>query len=139
MPYGIWSNRYAVPFLESGRKLLGVWRYGKIQASRTVKRDETMEEMDNLTRDVLAAEAAGFGPWYGRYIAAFGHTERPVQEKTPENIATCKGCGAEFLQQKRWPRQYCSPECREKARQRQRDESARKRKARMAACAAPPE
>lgn len=100
---------------------------------------EMKKEMDNLTRDVLAAEAAGFGPWYGRYIAAFGHTGPPEPKKIERKIAVCANCGKEFFQQERWPKKYCSPECRELVRHRQQEASKEKRLAKMAVCAASPE
>ena len=98
-----------------------------------------MKEMDNLTRDVLAAEAAGYGPWYGRYIADHGHTSPPEPPKIDHKIAVCACCGKEFFQKEKWPKKYCSPECRELVRTRQREASKQKRLVKMAACAAPPE
>lgn len=97
------------------------------------------KEMDNLTRDVLAAEAAGFGPWYGRYIAAFGHTGPPEPKKIERKIAVCAFCGKDFFQQPKHPKKYCSPECRELVRRRQNEDAARKKKEKMAVCAASPE
>ena len=97
-----------------------------------------MKEFDRLTRDVLAAEAAGYGPWYGRFIADHGHTaaDEPVQQKAPAKTAICPLCGNEFIQKPKWPQKYCGAECRERARYIN-HEAYKKRKA--AACAAPPE
>lgn len=97
-----------------------------------------MKEMDNLTRDVLAAEAAGFGPWYGRYIAVHGHTTEPTPPKIQKKTAICKACGTEFIQQEKWPRHYCTPECRERAQYRKHEIARKKREAKMADCAASP-
>lgn len=94
-----------------------------------------MKEMDNLTRDVLAAEAAGYGPWYGRYIADHGHTLEPEPPKIEKKTAVCALCGKTFIRVCRGPAKYCSVECRDDVRRR-RDAAYRKRK--MAACAASP-
>ena len=101
-----------------------------------------MREMDNLARDMLAAKAAGYGCNYGRFIADCGHTAEPAPRKIQEKTAICKLCGIEFIQQKKWPRQYCGAECRERARRRQQDAAKEKRRAKtkeLTVCAAPPE
>lgn len=93
------------------------------------------KELDNLTRDVLAAEAAGFGCHYGDYIAKFGHTWKQELKKTDKRAIVCAGCGTVFYAGDHLNRKYCSPECREKARYRQKTENKKKR----SACAALPE
>lgn len=93
------------------------------------------KELDNLTRDVLAAEAAGFGPHYGDYIAKFGHTGKQEPKKMDKRTIVCAGCGTVFYASDNLSRKYCSPECREKARYRQNTEN----KKRRSACAALPE
>lgn len=93
------------------------------------------KELDNLTRDVLAAEAAGFGCHYGDYIAKFGHTGQPEPKKTDKRAIVCLGCGTVFYVSDNHRRKYCSPECRYNARYRQNTEN----KKRRSACAALPE
>lgn len=101
-----------------------------------------MAGMDNLTRDVLAAEAAGYGPWYGRYIADHGHApaDGPEPVMAPRKIAVCPLCGREFIQKLKWPKKYCGAECQERARRKQQYASRDKQKRKTVAdCAAPPE
>lgn len=73
------------------------------------------KELDNLTRDVLAAEAAGFGCHYGDYIAKFGHTGQPEPKKTDKREIVCVGCGTVFYVSDNHRRKYCSPGCRERS------------------------
>lgn len=101
-----------------------------------------MAEIDNLTRDVLAAEAAGYGPWYGRFIADHGHTaiDTPAPVEAPRKTAVCPLCGQEFVQKVKWPRKYCGPECQERAKRKQQYAAKEKKsKKAVADCAAPPE
>ena len=81
------------------------------------------KELDNLTRDVLAAEAAGFCCHYGDYIAKFGHTGQPEPKKTDKRAIVCLGCGTVFYVSDNHRRKYCSPECRYNARYRQNTEN----------------
>lgn len=69
--------------------------------------------MDNLTRDALAAQAAGMT--YGKYMAQ--RQCIPPKKKTediPEEVPTrtCKHCGKVFSMEERSHNSlYCSPEC----------------------------
>lgn len=99
-----------------------------------------MKEIDNLTRDVLAAEAAGFGPWYGRYIAAYGHVRVPTPEtpQTQKKTAVCPHCGKTFIQKDKWPKKYCSADCIEESRRKQQYAHAERKRAEKSVCAASP-
>lgn len=77
------------------------------------------EPPDRLTRDVLAAEAAGMS--YGNYKAAHPHTpdeddeEEIVAPPAPvERVKTgiCQECGAEFTMDRHSEKKYCSDRCR---------------------------
>lgn len=84
-------------------------------------------EIDNLTKDVMAAEAAGYGPHYGHYIADHGHSwqeEENIIKSEKEQV--CKMCGEVFLLPDKFKRKYCSPECRYEAIRRSRN-AAKKR------------
>ena len=101
-----------------------------------------MAGMDNLTRDVLAAEAAGYGPWYGRYIADHGHTpsDEPAPVMIQRKMAICPFCGSEFVQKEKWPKKYCGATCQERAREQQKKLAKEKKKRElMADCTASPE
>lgn len=100
-----------------------------------------MAKIDNLTRDVLAAKAAGYGSSYGRYIADHGHTSKPAQNETQKKTAICPLCGKQFIPKDRWPSKYCGAVCIEKAHQKQKDAAKKKRLAKLAKetdCAASP-
>lgn len=84
-------------------------------------------EIDNLTKDVMAAEAAGYGPHYGHYIADHGHSWKEKEDMIKsEKEQVCKMCGGVFLLPDKLKRKYCSPECRCEAIRRSRN-AAKKR------------
>lgn len=95
-------------------------------------------EPDPLTRDVLAAEAAGFGPWYGRYIAAFGHTGPAAGKTVEKRGVVCQLCGVTFYVSDNLRRKYC-PECQSVARERQIQAHKAKKNPLLAPCAASPD
>ena len=71
--------------------------------------------MDNLTRDVLAAERAGMS--YGRWKAFHPHTDpdkKPLvrfpKRKLESSSAICPVCGRQFEVTKDRAK-YCSAEC----------------------------
>lgn len=73
--------------------------------------------MDNLTRDVMAANAAGMS--YGKWKAMHPNTsELHSQEKIDiyidERIKTCPICGREFIPSP-YSNKYCSKPCSEEA------------------------
>lgn len=70
------------------------------------------EPADNLTRDVLAAEAAGMS--YGQYKAQHPHTgSNPPPENDPGRYTiTCPNCGKEIVVRTKAKRKYCSEFCR---------------------------
>ena len=87
---------------------------------------------DRLTAKVLAAEAAGYGPHYGQFVAdhpdAFKHWEpgQDVPKVGPKrNEITCRFCGKTFLTTQP-NRRYCDDVCR--ARQASADYRAKKAK-----------
>lgn len=77
-----------------------------------------LEQMDNITKDVLMAQALGYGCHYGRFKADYPHTredtEKPVQ--VPENgrFARCPICKKTFYTTSK-RRKYCEDICLEKA------------------------
>lgn len=81
-------------------------------------------ETDNITKDVLAAEAAGYGPHYGKYIADHGHCWKDEEEIVvkPQKTKIYKICGKEFAVPDNLNRKYCSPECRKEANRRSKNE-----------------
>lgn len=71
------------------------------------------EPLDHLTRDVLAAEAAGMS--YGKWKALHPHTgSDPAPEpSTGRRIITCANCGKEIVVTTMTRRKYCSETCRQ--------------------------
>ena len=77
------------------------------------------KDIDNLTRDVLAAEKAGMS--YGKYKAANYVPEKKVKGKPPKKLdyeeeyqwnATCVVCSGVF-RKRTWNQKTCSERCRE--------------------------
>lgn len=79
------------------------------------------EPLDRLTRDVLAAEAAGMS--YGNYKAAHPHTPDEDDEDEEEIVAPpapvgpvkvriCEECGTEFTLGRQSEKKFCSDRCR---------------------------
>lgn len=76
-------------------------------------------EMDNLSRDALEAQRAGMS--YGKYMAhkQFVETqERQTAALKHERLPVCVYCGKSIPKGCR-SRKYCSPECSERYRDRQ--------------------
>ena len=76
--------------------------------------------LDNLTRDALAAEAAGMS--YGNYKAMHPHTgsyPAPGPDAC-RRIITCANCGKEIVVMTR--RKYCSEYCRQEWQQKKKKE-----------------
>lgn len=78
--------------------------------------------LDNLTLDVLEAEALGYGCRYGDYKAAHPYTKQAREEAGVYKRAPapggklCKNCGKYFLPRRfKTGTMYCSEECRIKA------------------------
>ena len=80
---------------------------------------DTSKDMDNLTKDVLAAEKAGMS--YGQWKALNYHPEKKVEREPPKKLdcyeeynwsATCVVCGKEF-RKRVWCQKTCSEECRD--------------------------
>lgn len=78
------------------------------------------EPLDNLTRDALAAQAAGQS--YGQYKAAHPHTgSNPPPDPDPgRDTFTCAWCGAVVVTRGKARRKYCCENCRQNY-QRQKD------------------
>ena len=77
--------------------------------------------MDNLDRDIREAKRLGYGVHYGHYKADHPHTA-DLSEETPAPkfpIIRCKHCGREFEQIHK-NRQYCSEECKEREKEKNR-------------------
>lgn len=71
-------------------------------------------DLDNLTRDVLAAEALGYGCHYGDYKADYPNTrDTPLPVKS-EPMKTCPTCGKSFPSNGKTRPAYCSPVCQKK-------------------------
>lgn len=83
----------------------------RIAVERTSSRRKK-EPQDNLTRDALAADAAGMS--YGKYKAQHPHTgSDPAPEPDPGRyIITCPNCGKEIVVRTKAKRKYCSEFCR---------------------------
>ena len=84
------------------------------------------KQIDNLTRDAMAALACGMS--YGKYMASrtgrttpAGRSECPVITvvNEPGEIAICRGCGKAFTR-KREGHIYCSDRCGSRTRERER-------------------
>lgn len=103
----------------------------------TTRRHNTKPK-DRITAIVMAAEAAGYGPHYGKFVAdhpdAFKDWE-PGQElpKVDPNVyeVTCAGCGKTFITRNK-RQKYCDDLCRGRkacadyrARKEQREENAK--------------
>ena len=94
--------------------MLGEYTKASFATERTRK---GKENLDNLTRDVLRAEALGYGCHYGQYKTDHPHTR--VDDVTPERqpVApgriekTCARCGGTFYVESQARKRYCSPEC----------------------------
>ena len=74
-------------------------------------------KLDNLDRDVIAAQALGYGVRYGAYKADHPYTkDQPEEpEDLPKDVGACLYCGTLFSKkEKRHRRLYCSDECRAK-------------------------
>ena len=80
---------------------------------------KTSKEIDNLTRDVLAAEKAGMS--YGLYKAMQYVPDKKPERKSKVKVDSkpmtgdkinCKMCGKEFVK-RTWNNELCSVECRE--------------------------
>ena len=76
----------------------------------------TQRKFDNLDRDVIAAQALGYGVRYGAYKTDHPYTrEEPEEEELPQDMGKCLYCGAIFTKKDRWHRRlYCGDECRTK-------------------------
>lgn len=79
-----------------------------------------INKMDHLTRDALAASAAGMS--YGKWKMLHPHTEYPDPPKnhTQQQVAasrevTCAWCGKKFYTVGRSSRKYCDDACKKKA------------------------
>ena len=86
-------------------------------------------ELDPLAIDVIAAEQAGYGTHYGKYIADHGHAWK--DEKTKITIPVrkpqvCAECGRVFYAKDNRPRKYCGEDCSDIVRERQLRESKKK-------------
>ena len=88
----------------------------KPQASFSVERRTKKRKLDRLTRDCLAAEAAGMS--YGKYKALHPHTGE--EDRLPivgsgSYECTCACCGRTFYKEVNNAKKYCTDECRQKA------------------------
>lgn len=84
----------------------------KVAVERTRK---SKEPLDHLTRDVLAAQAAGMS--YGQYKALHPHTgedgdDLPPQPDPGRYVHTCVNCGKEIVTRNIRQRRFCGDECR---------------------------
>ena len=69
--------------------------------------------MDNLSKDMIACRAAGFGCHYGAWKA----TQEPVKPiPTNKKELRCLNCGEIIIQGSNWKRKYCDEECAEEYR-----------------------
>jgi rRNA maturation protein Nop10 len=72
--------------------------------------------LDRLTRDCLAAEAAGMS--YGQYKALHPHTgedDRSAIAVYGKQESTCQHCGGTFYKERGTEQKYCCEECRHSA------------------------
>lgn len=70
-------------------------------------------KMDRLTRDALAAEAAGMS--YGKWKALHPHTgeDEPAPITNPDvREIVCLNCGGKFIRRHAHSVKYCSDDCR---------------------------
>lgn len=87
------------------------------------------KKLDRLTRDVLAAEAAGMS--YGKWKALHPHTpdedEEEEQEMDPDSVVVnCEYCGERFVKSKNnQTRKFCSANCQKNYNNKKRREKAR--------------
>ena len=66
------------------------------------------KEMDQLTKDAVAARKAGMT--YGKYIAMTKPVNTVPEEEGYRH--TCAHCGVEFITRYRRLRKFCSDQCR---------------------------
>lgn len=66
--------------------------------------------LDNLTRDVIAAERLGYGCHYGHYKADHPHIETEAPEERDPELRACTECGTLFLPVR--DGRFCCKECR---------------------------
>jgi endogenous inhibitor of DNA gyrase (YacG/DUF329 family) len=87
------------------------------------------KKLDRLTRDVLAAEAAGMS--YGKWKVLHPHTpdedEEEEQEMDPDSVVVnCEYCGERFVKSKNnQTRKFCSANCQKNYNNKKRREKAR--------------
>lgn len=67
------------------------------------------EQMDNLTREMIECEKAGYGVHYGRWKAA-QPIAKPVPLELPEDWKICPHCGKAF-KPKLKQQKYCEAMC----------------------------
>lgn len=72
--------------------------------------------MDNLAREMILCQQAGFGVSYGKWKATQPIKEIPkpieVVEHKYSAVLTCQNCGKEFTTFTRHNKKHCSYECR---------------------------
>lgn len=111
-----------------GKAVPSIYTVGK-ETPRRVR------NLDNLTQDVLDAEAKGYGCHYGRYKAAHPNTKAKRESAAIRAAAeacykTCPECGVRFYSSN--PRRiFCGADCQYDATKKR--ERARKKKEREAA------
>lgn len=72
-------------------------------------------KLDNIDRDMIAAQALGYGVRYGAYKVDHPNTRDAEPEVLPEGTGKCLYCGAVFSRRNgRRRRLYCGDECRTK-------------------------
>ncbi len=92
---------------------------------------------DHLDYDTRRAQELGYGVHYGRYKADHPNTraeyeraaERKPKKPPTKTILTCKMCGLEFVKGTGPKQLYCSPECKEEAGRRAKQESKERKRA----------
>ena len=83
---------------------------GRLGSERTKRRDN----LDPLTKDVLAAEMAGMS--YGKYKALHPHSGKPAGDLKFDNgkfAFTCINCGTVVITKGRKKRKFCCEKCRD--------------------------
>lgn len=84
-----------------------------------VERRRNQKPRDRLTATVLAAEAAGYGPHYGQFVAdhpdALKDWEpgQPVHVPDPLPVRVCPVCGQKFASKNKL-KIYCGDQCKER-------------------------
>lgn len=82
-------------------------------------RRRNAKPVDRITAKLLAAEAAGYGPHYGQFVAdhpdAFKDWEpgQPVPVPDPMPVRVCPVCGQKFASKNKH-KIYCSDQCKER-------------------------